>query len=115
MAGQRHLRFWDVILYGVSMNLGIRWIATAAASGPASLPIWLIAALVFLAPLVITATELVSRSDGEGAIYAWTRDAFGPFAGFLCGWIYWLSNLPYFCGLLFFVIEVVLSTLAPAQ
>jgi amino acid transporter len=115
MAAQRHLRFWDVILYGVSMNMGLRWLATAAASGPASLPIWVIAAATFLAPLVIAAAELVGRCEGEGAIYAWTREAFGPFAGFICGWIYWLSNLPFFCSLLFFVIEAALTTLAPAE
>jgi glutamate:GABA antiporter len=28
--------------------------------------------------------------------------AFGPFAGFLTGWTYWTSNLPYFAGMLYF-------------
>ena len=31
-----------------------------------------------------------------------TVQAFGPFAGFLTGWTYWCSNLPYFPGLLYF-------------
>jgi amino acid transporter len=115
MTETRHIRFWDLILYAVAMNLGIRWLATAAAAGPASLPIWIIAAIGFLGPLIIAASELVGRSDGEGAIYAWSRDAFGPFPGFMCGWIYWMSNLPYFCGLLFFVIEVISATLPPDQ
>ncbi|MFZ2030310.1 MAG: APC family permease [Vitreimonas sp.] len=111
MTEKRHIRFWDLIGYAVVMNLGIRWLATAAAAGPASLPIWILAALGFLAPLTIAASELVGRSDGEGAIYAWSRDAFGPLAGFMCGWIYWMSNLPYFSGLLFFVIEVISTAL----
>ena len=35
-------------------------------------------------------------------MYVWTRRAFGPFAGFMTGWAYWTSNLPYFPGLLYF-------------
>jgi amino acid transporter len=35
-------------------------------------------------------------------MYVWSKLAFGPFAGFLTGWSYWTSNLPYFAGMLYF-------------
>src|SRR5262249_4006698 len=38
----------------------------------------------------------------EGGLYVWTRRSFGDFAGFLTGWTYWTSNLPYLPGVLYF-------------
>ena len=35
-------------------------------------------------------------------MYVWSKRAFGDFAGFLTGWIYWTSNLPYFPAVLYF-------------
>lgn len=101
-----HLGFWGIALYAAAMNFGIRWLATGAAAGPAALPIWILAALLFLAPLVIATLELSSRYEDEGAVYAWTRRAFGPFAGFLCGWIYWVCNLPFFSGQIYFIVSL---------
>jgi amino acid transporter len=102
----RALGLLDLILYGAALTFTIRWIATAAAAGPASLMIWIIAALGFLAPLCIASAELAGRFPGEGGIYAWSRDVLGPFWGFICGWLYWASNLPFFAGVIFFAINV---------
>lgn len=106
MAGRTSINFWELVLYATALNFGIRWLATAGAIGPAALPVWILAALGFLAPLAIATAELAGRFEGEGAIYAWSRDTMGPFAGFLCGWLYWVCNLPFFSGILFFFIEV---------
>lgn len=35
-------------------------------------------------------------------MYVWSRRAFGDFAGFMTGWTYWMSNIPYFPGVLYF-------------
>ncbi len=35
-------------------------------------------------------------------MYVWSKQAFGDFSGFMTGWIYWMSNLPYFPTLLYF-------------
>ena len=35
-------------------------------------------------------------------MYVWSKRAFGSFAGFITGWTYWASNLPYFPALLYF-------------
>ncbi|MBA3810228.1 MAG: APC family permease [Caulobacteraceae bacterium] len=110
----RPLRAWDLGLYAVAMTLSIRWIAVAAAAGPASVPLWAAAMLGFMAPLVIATAELTSRFAGEGGLYAWARESLGPFAGFLCGWLYWTCNLPFFSATLYFIINVLAGALGPA-
>lgn len=94
---------WSIVLYGTAMNFGIRWLATGAATGPVALPVWILAAALFLIPLTMATFDLAARFPGEGAIYAWTRETQGKFAGFMCGWLYWTCNLPFFCGLLIFI------------
>jgi amino acid transporter len=89
----------ELVLYGVAMNLGIRWLATGAATGTMSLPIWIVAGVLFLAPLVLATLALSQRFPEEGAIYAWARETQGPLPGFLCGWLYWACNLPFFAGM----------------
>jgi amino acid transporter len=59
-------------------------------------------ALVMFLPLSFCVVHLSARFPEEGGLYAWTRRAFGHPAGFLAGWMYWCSNLPYFPGLLYF-------------
>ncbi len=104
--------FWAIALYATAMNFSIRWLATGAATGPVALPIWILAAVLFLVPLLNATLELSARFPEEGAIYAWTRETQGDFAGFLCGWLYWACNLPYFASLLYFVINLAAQALA---
>ncbi|HWU48663.1 MAG TPA: APC family permease [Asticcacaulis sp.] len=106
MANRKQAGLIGLALYAAAMNFSVRWLATGAATGTQSLPIWGVAAVVFLIPLVLCTLELSARFPEEGAIYAWTRETQGPFAGFLCGWIYWACNLPYFASLLFFVVNI---------
>jgi amino acid transporter len=97
------LKFWETTLYMLAVGLGIRWIAVAAAVGPASLLLWLFALFAFFLPLAVATAELTSRYEGEGGIYLWARDGIGPLAGFICGWLYWISLMPYFAGILYFL------------
>ena len=99
---RRALGFRDLALYYIVTTFSIRWIATAAAAGPSALVIWVVAALCLFMPLVFTVLELSSRYPEEGGMYVWSKRAFGPFAGFITGWTYWGSNLPYLPGLLYF-------------
>lgn len=109
----RPLGFADLALYAVATSFSLRWCATAAAAGPASLPLWVLAAVGFMAPLVIATAELTCRFPGDGGIYAWTRETLGPFAGFQCGWLYWTCNLPFFSGMLYFIINVAAEAVGP--
>ncbi|MBZ5559515.1 MAG: APC family permease [Acidobacteriia bacterium] len=99
---RRVLTFRDLFLFYIVTTFSLRWIATAAAAGPSAIAIWIVAALGLFVPLVFTVLELSSRHPEEGGFYVWTKRAFGPFAGFITGWTYWGSNLPYFPGLLYF-------------
>ena len=66
------------------------------------LAVVVIAALGFFVPLVFCVLELSSRYPEDGGVYVWSKRAFGPFAGFITGWTYWGSNLPYLPGLLYY-------------
>jgi amino acid transporter len=105
------LRFLDTTLYAIVATIGIRWIPVAAALGPASLPLWVLAFFVFYVPLAIATAELTSRFRGGGSLYSWVRDTFGPLSGFVCGWFYWVSLLPYFAGIIYFLSGLVLSAI----
>src|SRR5438093_5190898 len=111
---RRALGFRDLLLFYIVTSFSLRWVATAAAAGPSALVIWVIAALGLYVPLVFTVLELSSRYPEEGGIYVWSKRAFGPFAGFITGWTYWGSNLPYLPGLLYFAAANALFIGGPA-
>ena len=111
---RRALGFRDLLLFYVVTTFSLRWIATAAAAGPSSLLIWIVAAAGLFVPLVFTVLELSSRYPDEGGIYVWSKRAFGPFAAFMTGWSYWATNLPYFPSLLYFAAGNVLFVGGPS-
>ena len=92
----------DLALFYIVTGVSLRWIATAAAVGPSSIVVWVWALLGFYLPLALAIVELSSRYPQEGGLYIWTRQAFGPFAGFMAGWSYFTSNLPYFPSVFYF-------------
>ena len=102
MRPKRVMGFVDLVLFYVVTGISLRWIATAATAGPSAVLVWLGAWLTFYTPLALSVIELSSRYPQEGGLYIWTKRAFGDFAGFLCAWIYWTSNLPYFPAVLYF-------------
>jgi amino acid transporter len=99
---KRGIRFRDLVLFYVVSALSVRWAAMAAAAGPSILVVWIAALSCFFVPLAASVMELSSRLPDEGGLYVWTREAFGDFAGFIAAWTYWMSNLPYFSGVLYF-------------
>lgn len=99
---KRGIRFSDLMLFYVVSGLSVRWTATAAAAGPSILIVWVAALTCFFIPLAASVMELSSRHPDEGGIYVWSREAFGDFAGFISAWTYWISNLPYYPGVLYF-------------
>src|SRR5262245_37680916 len=99
---QKAMGFRDLVLFYLVTALSLRWIATAAAAGPSSIIIWIAGCLVYFIPLTLCVLELSSRYPDEGGIYVWSKKAFGEFAGFMTGWMYWTSNLPYYPAVLYF-------------
>src|SRR5882672_9145530 len=111
---RRALGFRDLFLFYLVTTFSLRWIASAGAAGPSALVIWVMAAIGLFIPLVFTVLELSSRYPDEGGIYVWSKQAFGPFAGFITGWTYWSANLPYFPGLLYFAAANILFAGGPS-
>lgn len=110
---KRGIRFRDLALFYVVVALNVRWTSTAAAAGPSILVIWVAALTCFFIPLAASVMELSSRHPEEGGLYVWTRTAFGDFAGFIAAWMYWMSNLPFFAGVLYFGAASVAAGLGP--
>ncbi len=97
---RKTMGFWDVLLFNIATVLGPRWIAAAGHNGPSSISLWVLAAVFFFVPGALVINELSSRFPEEGGLYAWSREAFGPFHGFVAGWTYWIYTFFYFPGLL---------------
>lgn len=99
----RVLNLRDLVLFHVVAIIGLRWLLTAAKTGPSSILLWLAAVLFFFIPQGLAVLELAARMPEEGGIYVWAREAFGPLHGFICGWAYWVNNLIYYPSLIFFI------------
>jgi amino acid transporter len=97
---RKTMGFWDVLLFNIATVLGPRWIAAAGHNGTSSISLWVIAAVFFFVPGALVINELSSRFPEEGGLYVWSREAFGPFHGFVAGWTYWIYTVFYFPGLL---------------
>jgi len=90
----------DLVLFNIVAVLSLRWVATAAAAGPSSVSLWILAALFFFIPQGLAVSHLAGRYPNEGGIYYWTKREFGEAHGFMCGWCYWVNNILYYPNLL---------------
>src|SRR5215471_8624065 len=99
---KRAMGLQDLVMFYLVTALSLRWIATAAAAGPSSIIIWIAGCAAYFVPLTLCVLELSSRYPEEGGMYLWSKKAFGEFAGFMTGWMYWTANLPYYPALLYF-------------
>lgn len=91
----RVLGLRDLVLFNIVIVVGVRWLAAAAHTGPGSVTLWITAALLFFVPSTLVVAGLSRRYPEEGGLYVWTKQAFGPWHGFLCGVSYILSTLAY--------------------
>ena len=96
MALERALKTRDIVLFNVAAIVGMRWIALAAANGPSSLFLWVLAGVAFFIPQGFAVNALTSAIPEEGGLYVWTKKAFGERHGFMAGWLYWANNILYF-------------------
>ena len=88
---KRELGLRDLTLFAIVCVVSARWIPIAAHAGPGSVTLWLLAAVLFMAPLTVAVATLVAKYPGAGGLYLWTRQDFGAWHGFLAFWIYWIG------------------------
>ncbi|MEE9464578.1 MAG: APC family permease [Candidatus Neomarinimicrobiota bacterium] len=100
---KRVLGLTDLVLFNVVAIVGLRWLLTAARTGPSATVLWILALLLFFIPQGLAVIELTTRYPREGGIYAWAKAAFGPTHGYIAGWCYWVNNLIYYPSLLIFL------------
>jgi amino acid transporter len=105
MTLRRALGTRDVTLFAIACIIGTRWIPTAAHAGPGSILLWILGALCFAIPLAVAVAALTVRHSEAGGMYIWTRHDFGPFAGFLCFWLYWMGIVIWFPGAAMFYVS----------
>lgn len=103
---RRALRLPDLVLLNITAVVGVRWLAVAAHTGPGSITLWLSAGLLFFIPSALVVAGLSKRYPEEGGLYVWTREAFGPWHGFLCGACYFVSNLFYLPSALLYGLSI---------
>jgi amino acid transporter len=101
---KRSLGLIDVALYVIIAGSNLQWVATAAASGPSSFAVWIIGLLAMFVPIGVAVVYLTTIYPDEGGMYIWSKRVFGRFAGFMTGWTYWTTNLPFFPALLYFMV-----------
>jgi len=112
---RRELGLRDTTLFAITCIVGTRWIAAAAHAGPGSVTLWLMAAVFFVVPLARTVATLMVKYPGAGGMYLWTRGEFGPWHGFLCGWVYWMSIAFWFPSASIFYMGAALHALGLPQ
>lgn len=62
-------------------------------SGPGlALVLMVVTPLVFSIPNMLMVREMQSMMPVEGGYYHWVKQAFGPFAGFMSGWMNWVVS-----------------------
>jgi amino acid transporter len=102
---RRELTTRDLTLFGIVCLIGVRWIPAAAHAGSGSIVLWLLAGLLFGAPLAVAVAALMSKYPAPGGLYAWTRNDFGPAHGFMAFWVYWVGIAFLFPGAAVFYIS----------
>lgn len=62
-------------------------------SGPGmTLLLLFITPIIFSIPNMLMVREMTSMMPAEGGYYHWIKQAFGPFAGFMAGWMNWVVS-----------------------
>ncbi len=83
---------FSMVLFSVSAILVADTVGSSAAMGVQGLGFWIILGLLFFIPYGFVTAELGSAWPDEGGIYVWVKNAFGPGAGTVTSWMYWVNT-----------------------
>lgn len=97
----------DLVMLKVVAIVNINNVPPTAIYGQVSVLLWVLAFTAFFIPEAIAVLVFSRRYPGQGGIYLWIREEFGPAHGFLAGWCYWINNLFYVPVLLVYLAGIV--------
>jgi len=89
------------VLAQVLTVVGSSWVGIAAGVGRAQFLVWLLAFVLFYAPMAVAVYFLNREMPLEGGLYEWARRSFGDAVGFLTAWNIWAYALSSIATILF--------------
>ncbi len=111
---KRQLRLRDLVLAQVLTVVGSSWVGIAAGVGRAQFLIWLVAFVLFYAPMAIATYYLNREMPLEGGLYEWARRSFGDGIGFMTAWNIWAYALSSIATILYQIPSEMAYMIGPA-
>ena len=108
------LGIFYVAMVSTAAVFSVRNLPSIAVQGWPLIFWYLLATVLFLVPLALTAAELASTWPRDGGVYDWVAEAFGERTGFLAVWSIFVQNLPWYPTVLAFVAVSLAYGFAPA-
>ncbi|CAM3620980.1 APC family permease [Parendozoicomonas haliclonae] len=99
---ESHLSLFTLTMINVAAILAMHALPSLAEYGCALVFYLGAAALGFFIPAALISAELASGWEGEGGVYLWVTEAFGPKWGLVAIFMQWVENLPWFAMVLAF-------------
>nr|ABS19476.1 agmatine/putrescine exchanger [Levilactobacillus brevis] len=88
---KKKFRLFDAVLMSVVVIMVVESVAPAAAIGPSQFFWWFFLLILFFIPYGLISSELGTTYAGDGGLYDWVKQAFGPLWGGRLAWLYWIN------------------------
>jgi amino acid transporter len=103
MKPKAELGIFSVAMVSTAAGFSVRNLPSMAVEGWPLIFWYVLATVLFLAPLGLVAAELASTWPKDGGVYDWVAEAFGTRTGFMTVWSIVVQNLPWYPTVLAFV------------
>ena len=103
MRPKAELGIFYVAMVSTAAGFSVRNLPSMAVEGWPLIFWYVMATVLFLVPLALTAAELASTWPRDGGVYDWVAEAFGARTGFMAIWSIVVQNLPWYPTVLAFV------------
>ncbi|SDK48397.1 putative glutamate/gamma-aminobutyrate antiporter [Maridesulfovibrio ferrireducens] len=107
------LSVFTLMMINVAAIMSLRALPGLAEYGWSLIFYLTLASLCFFIPSALVSAELASGWQGEGGVYLWVKEAFGPKWGFVAIFMQWVENLPWFPAVLAFGASAIAYTFNP--
>lgn len=110
---QKFLGIFSLIMITVGSVDSIRNLSTMAMFRESLIFFFIFAAVFFLIPSMLIASELAAAWPEAGGIYTWVKHAFGKKVGFIAIWFQWVENIIWYPTILSFTATTIAYLIAP--